>query len=332
MKLALIIGRFQPLHEGHLDLINHALEAADKVLVLVGSTNKLPDFKNPFSYEERLQLLEGVYASNLDVQFRPLPDRDTDDEWASDVIGHVLSIEEDPTEVMLFCNPRDEAFYRKTLVFPVTTIDNVKISATDIRNQWYFDSLISQAVPPVTRKLLEECADYPRLRMEYTTTTHMADRKTQGHPFGNPMEPVSFAVIIQDGQVLLGRRGGPRGAGQMGLPGGFVENTETTLDACMRETKEELGLDLKGLISNGQAVCMAQAVSENLGDLGVRTLGVNYLFVIKEGITLDITLDNKETTGYSWVPYLDICEDRALLFFNHNYIVRQLLSKVGGTK
>jgi bifunctional NMN adenylyltransferase/nudix hydrolase len=330
MKLALVIGRFQPLHNGHVDLIMEAKDAGDKVLVLVGSTNKLPDFKNPFSYEERKALLEETFGSSIEI--RPLPDRDSDDEWTQDVVAHVLSIEEDPTEVMVFCSDKDEAFYRKALVFPVTTVNNVAISATEIRESWYTDDVRYNDMPTCSALLLEEHKDHSRLTIEYATTLHMKDRKTLGHPFGNPMEPVSFAVIIQNGQVLVGRRAGPRGAGQLGLAGGFVENTETTLEAAMRETKEELGLDLKELIKNGQAVCMAQAVSENLGDLGVRTLGVNYLFVIKPDAEVEINVDSGETTGYSWVSYLDICEDKTLLFFNHNQIVRQLLSKIGGTE
>ncbi len=56
MKLALVIGRFQPLHNGHLSLIDEARKQADKTLVLIGSSRQLPDFKNPFSYEERLKL------------------------------------------------------------------------------------------------------------------------------------------------------------------------------------------------------------------------------------------------------------------------------------
>ena len=330
MKLALVIGRFQPLHNGHVDLIMEAKDAADKVLVLVGSTNRLPDFKNPFSYEERKSLLVETFGSSIEV--RALPDKDSDDEWASEVIAHVLSIEEDPTEVMVFCNDKDEAFYRKTLVFPVTTVNNIDISATQIRESWYEGDVRYNDMPACSSMLLEEHKDYIRLVTEHDTTSHMKDVKTQGHPFGNPVEPVSFAVIIQDGQILVGRRGGPRGAGQLGLAGGFVENTETTLDACIRETKEELGVDLKSLISNGQAVCMAQAISENLGDLGVRTLGINYLFVIKPDTNVEINVDAEETTGYAWVPYLDICEDKTLLFFNHNRIVRQLLSKVGTSR
>lgn len=334
MKLGLVIGRFQPLHNGHISLINKALEENDKVLVLIGSSNKLPDFKNPFSTEQRVEFLAGSFGDEENIIVNSIKDYDSDDEWVQEVTARALSIQEDPTQIMFYCNPKDEEWYRRNFLFPVATLNEVDISATGIRESWYetgqgFDFV---CVPAHVNSIMDELPDFDRLQWEYTTTTRNLQEKTHRHPFNNPMEPVSFAVIVQDGKVLVGKRVGPRGAGQFGLPGGFVENTETTLDAAMRETKEELGIDLKALITQGKAVCMAQAVSENLRDLGARTLGVNYLFVVKPDVTLDIHLDIFETSETQWVPMMDICEDKYLLFFNHNQVVRQLLSKVGGSK
>lgn len=334
MKLGLVIGRFQPLHNGHISLINKALEENDKVLVLIGSANKLPDFKNPFSAEQRFNFVYQEFPENPQLLIQTLNDYDTDDEWVQEVTARALSFEEDPTQVMFYCNPKDEEWYRRNFLFPVTTLNEVDVSATEIREEWYttgqgFDFV---CVPPHVNAVMDELPDFDRLQWEYKTTTRNLKEKTHRHPFSNPMEPVSFAVIIQDGKVLVGKRVGPRGAGQFGLPGGFVENTETTLDAAMRETQEELGIDLKALITKGQAICMSQAVSENLRDLGARTLGVNYLFVVKPDVELKLELDLDETSEAKWVPMMDVCEDKYLLFFNHNQLVRQLLSKVGGSK
>ena len=44
------IGRFQPLHNAHVEIIRKASELADKVIVVVGSANQPRTFKNPFSY------------------------------------------------------------------------------------------------------------------------------------------------------------------------------------------------------------------------------------------------------------------------------------------
>lgn len=51
------------------------------------------------------------------------------------------------------------------------------------------------------------------------------------------------AVIDFDGELLL-ERGRPPFEGSLVLPGGLVERGETARDACVRETKEEVGLDV----------------------------------------------------------------------------------------
>lgn len=334
MKLSLVIGRFQPVHLGHLSLINTAREHGEHTLVLIGSSKQLPDFKNPLSYQERLDLLEVLTEEGDDLEFRSLPDRPSDDEWIQDVIGHVLSLEENPTEVTLFCHPKDFKWYQENLLYQLQTVDNINISATQIRHAWYTDSLwtVEDKIPLMTKEKLEEHHDFDRLAIEYTTTTKAALEKEESHPFGNPIEPVSFAVVIQDGSILVGKRAGPRGNSQWGLPGGYLEKSETSLDGCIRETKEEMGIDLQHLITEGKAVCMAQAVEENLGDLGTRTIGINYLFVVKPDVELELTLDYSEVLDFHWFPIVDIVEDRELLFFNHNLIAKRLLSKVGEQK
>jgi 8-oxo-dGTP diphosphatase len=62
--------------------------------------------------------------------------------------------------------------------------------------------------------------------------------------FRNP-SPGVVVLIEKDGQVLLGRRSGSYGAGQWGLPMGFIEYDEDYLSAAIREVKEETGLDVE---------------------------------------------------------------------------------------
>lgn len=334
MKLAVVIGRFQPFHLGHLSIIDKAYKEADKVLILVGSVNQLPDFRNPLTYEERVLLLRASIDEDYDCIIRPLKDEETDAAWIANVIGEINSREEDPTEVSLYTSPKDEEFYRRSFIYPVETLNEVPISATEVRISWYTNNLwlTEYYLPEGTKEFLENHHDRARLSEEYDNVTEMSLKKTKGHPFANPMELVSFAVIIQGKHVLVGKRAGARGAGQLGLPGGYLEASETSLEGCMREVKEELSVDLHALVMEGNAQCLTQAVEENMRDIGTRTFGVNYLFVIKEDVDLEVLVDTSETTSFEWVPVSDVLNDTTLLFYNHNQVARRLFTKIGDSK
>lgn len=65
MKLAVCPGSFDPVTNGHLDIIRRAAKLADRVLVVV-MTNAI---KNPlFSMEERMEMLRRVTAELPNVE------------------------------------------------------------------------------------------------------------------------------------------------------------------------------------------------------------------------------------------------------------------------
>ena len=61
-----------------------------------------------------------------------------------------------------------------------------------------------------------------------------------------PSQPVVGvgAIIVCDGKILLEKRRGEPGKGRWSVPGGLVELGETTVEAIIREVKEETGLDV----------------------------------------------------------------------------------------
>lgn len=59
-KVAVFVGRFQPFHNEHLTVLNKALEIADKVLIVIGSYRVAPNTKNPFTYEERVEMITSL--------------------------------------------------------------------------------------------------------------------------------------------------------------------------------------------------------------------------------------------------------------------------------
>ena len=67
MKLAIYPGSFDPITNGHLDILERALKIFDKVIVLVAVN---PNKKSRFSVEERMAMIkEAVNNKNVEVDF-----------------------------------------------------------------------------------------------------------------------------------------------------------------------------------------------------------------------------------------------------------------------
>lgn len=64
-RLALIVGRFQMLHNGHRDMISLACRMSERVCILVGSSQEAGTQKNPLSYEERKEMLSRVFSDRV---------------------------------------------------------------------------------------------------------------------------------------------------------------------------------------------------------------------------------------------------------------------------
>ena len=82
VKYGVFIGRLQPVHNAHLALISKALEENDKVLIVLGSSNKEGTYRNPYSVEMREQMLRECFdeEQNEKITIATLPDWSTEDD------------------------------------------------------------------------------------------------------------------------------------------------------------------------------------------------------------------------------------------------------------
>lgn len=60
MKVGVILSRCQPLHKGHIEMINRALAENDKVLFIIGSADKSCTERNPFSISYRIDMFKNA--------------------------------------------------------------------------------------------------------------------------------------------------------------------------------------------------------------------------------------------------------------------------------
>jgi nicotinamide-nucleotide adenylyltransferase len=83
-RIALIVGRFQPFHKGHLYLIKKALKISDKIVIAIGSAN-LSDKNNPLDFETRKKIIKAVaYKEKIEekiIKIVPLDDFFDDKKW-----------------------------------------------------------------------------------------------------------------------------------------------------------------------------------------------------------------------------------------------------------
>lgn len=62
--------------------------------------------------------------------------------------------------------------------------------------------------------------------------------------YKNPI-PATGAIIVDDNRLLLVKRKYPPAVGDWCIPAGFMEYNESPVECCVREVKEETGLNIK---------------------------------------------------------------------------------------
>jgi len=90
--IALFIGRFQPLHHGHIFILNKILKNYKKLKIGIGSSQLSKIKSDPFTYEERLNFISsalkerGINPNKFEIF--PIPDTFNANKW----VDHVISI------------------------------------------------------------------------------------------------------------------------------------------------------------------------------------------------------------------------------------------------
>lgn len=64
LKRAVLIGRFQPFHLGHLSAVREMLSEFDEAIIAIGSSQFSHTFDNPFTAGERIEMIRLALAED----------------------------------------------------------------------------------------------------------------------------------------------------------------------------------------------------------------------------------------------------------------------------
>lgn len=247
------IGRFEPPHRAHLAVMLEALEAVQKLIVVIGSARAARSTKNPFTAEERQKLIAdmlteaGVARSR--VLFAQVRDYFYNEAlWLSEVQRGVTAHTKGSGDVALIGHLKDESsYYLRSFPaweFLPTRVES-DLSATAVRRAYFGGDLAAacEMVPPNVAAFLRAFAgtpEYAALRAEWDYLQEYRAAWANA-PFP-PVFVTTDAAVFKSGHVLLVRRAGQPGAGRLAMPGGFLDVQQTLLDSCLRELREESGL------------------------------------------------------------------------------------------
>jgi bifunctional NMN adenylyltransferase/nudix hydrolase len=323
------IGRFQPFHNGHQEVVNNALEIADRVVVLVGSSHGPRTTRNPFTYEQRKNMIQGCFLNAERITIVPLPCVPYDDvTWfesvhkiVNGVVAQTFEYVLREPKIALIGHEKDAtSYYLKG--FPswerVDFEHHEKLNATDIRNCFFTRGIVlDKDVPAHVANVLAEYRDELRLQM-LNMQNKFQNIENYKKQWANTPYPPTFttadAVVIHFGKVLLVTRKDEPGKGLLALPGGFVNQDETCLQAAKRELFEETGVEF-GTPHSALGVFDMPSRSER-GRVITTAFLFNLMFPpdLKPG-------DDAADAG--WFQLDDLTAEN--MFDDHFFIIRELL-------
>jgi len=136
LSVGVLVGRFQPFHNGHLEAVRYALKKVDYLYIVVGSSQKNHERDNPFTAGERIAMIKAALDSS---GVKP-------DKWMAVPIADTESHALWPAHLRTTLPPFDRVFTNDGLttrllkergfkVGAVPYFERSRYSATNVRNR-----------------------------------------------------------------------------------------------------------------------------------------------------------------------------------------------------
>ncbi len=165
MTVGVLVGRFQPFHNGHLEAVRFALKRVDYLYIVVGSAQKSHERDNPFTAGERIAMIKAALddAGIPPGRWMALPLRDSDSHalWTASLRENV------PRFDIVFTNDaltttllREEG----AKVVAVSYYRRERFSATNVRKGILERREWEKLVPGPVARMVKEIGGVQRVR------------------------------------------------------------------------------------------------------------------------------------------------------------------------
>ena len=161
---ALYVGRFQPFHNGHLEVVRHILSRADELILVIGSAQASHSATNPFTAGERFEMIraamvdEGFDLSKIYIV--PVEDVKRNAIWVTHVKSLVPTFSEvytnEPLANLLF----EEAGFQ---VHKTPLFSRGDYSSTNVRAAIVAHGSWDHLVPPAVKQAILAIGGVARL-------------------------------------------------------------------------------------------------------------------------------------------------------------------------
>ena len=162
---AILIGRMQPIHNGHVQVINKILEEVDELIIGIGSAQLSHEVKDPFTAGERIVMISQVLA-DMDVDpsryyIIPMQDINFNAIWVS----HVKMLTP-PFSIVYSGNSLVKQLFSEEgfEVRQPPLYDRLHLSGTEVRRRILEDSNWQELVPKATADVLAEINGIERIK------------------------------------------------------------------------------------------------------------------------------------------------------------------------
>lgn len=343
-KRAILIGRFQPMHKGHLANFLQGFEVADEIIILLGSSFQPRTPKNPFTWQER----DDMISASLDAaapgkiySILPIPDfKYSNNGWIEEVQRVVKEHEpdiEDKDIAILGYDKDDSSWYNHA--FPewdfisldgYVEFGSKPIDATKVRELFFEGHLdfMRGAVPEPVFKYMSNWAKtsfYSSMVEEYVFYKDY-HKKWEPAPFV-PIFQTTDAVVVQGGHILLIERGHAPGKGLWALPGGFLNPKETIEDCVIRELLEETKIKIPEIVLR-KAITYHKVFDHPDRDLRGRTITQAFLLELTGGDgKLPKVKGSDDAKSARWFKLSEIKSMGEMIYADHQHIIQTLVAR-----